>query len=193
MALICSVTRALLSFITGFFTTLLGKELSSGGALMKIKEQPQAQASAPVRIRRTQLIEVGFPDRPSDICAAAFEKEPDGRLACAIVHEHRKNPGFWKALPYIASELASDPVKRPCETVKWVLMSYAIESRGEVSFEVWEVLISRDDDGSFRASWTEARPEYAKEWIRRVEASMEVVPRISIRPLSAKMRKHRAA
>lgn len=191
MAFTCSVIRSLLSFITGIFSTLLGKGPDSDATQMRIKVQ--AQALTPVKIHRTQLIEVGFQDHSSDICAATIDKEPDGRLACAIVHERRKNPGFWKVVPYIASGLATDPMKRPCETVRWVLMSYTRESRGEISFEVWEASISRDADGSLRACWKEVRPEYATEWIRRIENAMELVPRIRIRPLAAKVRKHRAA
>jgi hypothetical protein len=183
MAHLSSVIRFLLDFITGIFNTLLGVLPGSDATPMGIKEP--SQAHIPVRIRRTQIIEVEFHDRASDICAAVFDKEQDGRLACAIVHESGKKPGFWRALPHVASELAIYLIKQPCEKVKWVLMSYAIESHGEFSFEVWEALLSRDDDGSLRVSWSEARPEYATEWIRRVEATMELVPRIRICPSTA--------
>jgi len=81
-----------------------------------------------------------------------------------------------------------DPMKRPCERVTWVLMSYTLGSRGEISFEVWEALVSRDDDASLRATWTEARPQYATEGIHRVETTMELAPRITIRPLAANER-----
>jgi hypothetical protein len=186
MALICSVIRFLQNFKTGIFRTLLGKLPGSDATPMGIKEP--SQAHIPVRTRRAQFIEVEFLDHASDQCAVVFEKEKEGRLACAIVHERGKNPSFWRALPVIASDLAIDLMKRPCETVRWVLMSYAIESSGEFSFEVWEALLSLDDDGSLKVSWSEARPEYAAEWIRRVQATMELVPRISIRPLAGNER-----
>jgi hypothetical protein len=184
MGNIYSAIRFLLNFITPIFATLLGKVSSSDSTPIGIKGP--SQEHIPVRIRRTQVIEVEFHDRPSDHCAAVFDKEKDGSLACAIVHDRRKNPGFWRTLPYVASELAIDLMRRPCETVKWVLMSYTLGSRGEISFEVWEAAVSREDDGSLRVSWREARPEHATEWIRRVETAMGLVPRIRIRQFSTK-------
>jgi hypothetical protein len=188
MALICSVTRFVLSFISAIFSTLLGKHPDPGAAP---KETPEtSQTDIPVRIRRTQVIEVEFQHRASKICAAVFHREKDGTLVCAMVHERGKDLGFWRTLPFVVSELASG---QPAEKLKWVLISYQTESRGEFNFEVWEALLSREDNGALMVSWSVARPEYATEWIHRVQTAMELIPRIRTRQLTAKERKHRVA
>ncbi len=46
-----------------------------------------------------------------------------------------------------------------------------LEQQGHISFEVWEVLVLRDDDESLRSLMEEVRTEDAKEWIRRAETT----------------------
>lgn len=187
MALIRPVVRSLLSVFIGIFRKLLNREPGSNSNTVKIKKSSDTQV--PVRISRTPIIEVEFQNRASDVCVPYFGKDQDGRPVGILVHDRAKNPGFWRSLPYIASDLAT---KLPCEKVKWILISYRLDRRGEFSFDVWEASLARDEDGSLRVSWAEVRPEHATEWIRRVEPTINLAARIRIRP-SAPKGKIRAA
>ena len=183
MARLSSALRYVASFIFRMFDSFLGKSSGSHSSPLTIK-QP-FQAHVPVRIRRAQIVEVEYAGHAFGQCTLVYTREKDGRLACAIVHEREKDPRFWMAVPHLAAELAMDPIKRPCETTRWILMSYTRESRQQISFEVWEAAVSRANDGSLMFSWSEARPEYAAEWSHRVETTMDLAARISIRPSTA--------